>query len=469
MSGANSEFKIFSNGNKSEWSQSNLIIIQKDRNEFSKKNLMIIENENYKAQSNIEYEINKEKIDKRIKEIEQNILIINKNPNENIKKFSQIERAKLKTTNNNYSENSDKIINKSKNQQSNQAFISSENTLNENDEKRTKIISNLKIEKNKIEEDINNKEYNEFNYYDEDDEEEKNYIILNYNQEDLIEHKCYICDKRYYLNQLLTATCQRHFLCKKCFKNFYEEKIEEGKTNFKCSVFKCEAPVDINMIKSIVSENHFKLINKKKDINTFNNNNINNYEEAFTLRLQKKYNLKNSSSSQLKLYTQRHVIDINSNENFYMFHGVKEQYCPLCNEESLFSKTGTHFIKCLNCFHKICKHCFKEFNDLHLDIANENHCKIYFRNKEKYENENNEKLLIELLMVIASFYFLFSSDFIYIRNAVKWFFCSKGKYNINFALNILIYFFSIIIFLISFPIIFIGFPYFPIFISIFGF
>ena len=135
------------------------------------------------------------------------------------------------------------------------------------------------------------------------------------------------------------------------------------------------------------------------------------------------------------------MIDINSNENFYMFHGVKEQYCPLCNEESLFSKTGTHFIKCLNCFHKICKHCFKEFNDLHLDIANENHCKIYFRNKEKYENENNEKLLIELLMVIASFYFLFSSDFIYIRNAVKWFFCSKGKYNINFALNILIYFF----------------------------
>ena len=136
MSGPNSEFKIFSNGNKSEWSQSNLIIIQKDRNEFSKKNLMIIENENYKAQSNIEYEINKEKIDKRIKEIEQNILIINKNPNENIKKFSQIERAKLKTTNNNYSENSDKIINKSKNQQSNQAFISSENTLNENDVKR---------------------------------------------------------------------------------------------------------------------------------------------------------------------------------------------------------------------------------------------------------------------------------------------------------------------------------------------
>ena len=156
MSGANSEFKIFSNGNKSEWSQSNLIIIQKDRNELSKKNLMIIENENYKAQSNIEYEINKEKIDKRIKEIEQNIVLVNKNPNQNIKKFSQIEGVKLKTSNYNYSENSDKIINKSKNQQSNQAFISSENTLNENDEKRTKIISNLKTEKNKIEEDTNN-------------------------------------------------------------------------------------------------------------------------------------------------------------------------------------------------------------------------------------------------------------------------------------------------------------------------
>ncbi len=470
MSSPNSEFKIFSNGNKSEWSQSNLIIIQKDRNEFSKKNLMIIENENYKAQSNIEYEINKEKIDKRIKEIEQNILIINKNPNQNIKKFSQIEGAKLKTTNNNYSENSDKIINKSKNQQSNQAFISSENTLNENDEKRTKILSNLKIEKNRIEEDINNKESNEFNYYDENDEEEKNYIILNYNQEDLIEHRCYICDKRYYLNQLLTATCQRHFLCKKCFKNFYEEKIEEGKTNFKCSVFKCEAPVEMNMIKSIVSENHFNLINKKKDINPFNNN-INNYEEAFTLRLQKKYNLKNTSSSQLKLYTQRHVIDINSNENFFMYFKIREQFCPICNEECLFSKTGTHFFKCLNCFHKFCKYCFKEFNDLHMDISKENHCKIYYRRDDQSETVNNcfVTFLIELFMVIVSFYFMFSGGFLYIKDAVKWFFCSSKKYHVNCFLNIIIYFFTFIFFLISIPILLITFPYFPIFISIVGF
>ena len=99
MSRASSGIKKYSNGNEQK-SQNNLIIIQKDRkgNENLQKNLIIIENQHFKAQSNIEHEINKEKINKRVKEIEKNVLNLNTNTstknnlikienNENIKSY----------------------------------------------------------------------------------------------------------------------------------------------------------------------------------------------------------------------------------------------------------------------------------------------------------------------------------------------------------------------------------------------
>ena len=109
-----------------------------------------------------------------------------------------------------------------------------------------------------------------------------------------------------------------------------------------------------------------------------------------------------------------------------------------------------------------------------MDISNENHCKIYYRREEKNENDNDNNnclkiFLIEILMIIAGFYFLFSGGFLYIKKAIKWFFCSSKKNNVNCFLNIIIYFFTIIFFLISIPILLITFPYFPIFTSIFGF
>ena len=497
MSRPSSGIKKYSNGNDQK-SQNNLIIIQKDRkvNENSQKNLIIIENQHFKAQSNIEHEINKEKIEKRIKEIEKNVLNLNSNTTKNnLIKTEKNENIKLKTIN--PSETSDKKF-----QPSDKALISSE-TINENDEKRTKIISTIKIEKNKFDNSKNNNEEdNEINYYDnddEEDEEEKNYIIFNAltkeNQDDIIFQSCYICERAYPSYKLYSASCKRHFICRKCFKNYYEERIEEGDKKLICSVYKCNAPLDINLniLKFIISKSHYDLLiqNDKKNIknnekkvlninhnfdnNDNENNNLDLINSNLLLKLQEKYkiNPKNNTEN-LKLYTQRHVIDINSNENFFMYFKIKEQFCPICNEECLFSKTGTHFFKCLNCFHKFCKYCFKEFNDLHMDISNENHCKIYYRREEKNEddNDNNNCLkifLIEILMIIAGFYFLFSGGFLYIKKAIKWFFCSSKKNNVNCFLNIIIYFFTIIFFLISIPILLITFPYFPIFTSIFGF
>ena len=496
MSRASSGIKKYSNGNDQK-SQNNLIIIQKDRkgNENSQKNLIIIENQHFKAQSNIEHEINKEKIDKRIKEIEQNVLNLNTNPNlstkNNLIKTEKNDNKKLKTIN--QSETSDKKF-----QPSDKALISSE-TINENDEKRTKIISTIKIEKNIIDTSKNNNEEdNEMKYYDNDndddeDEEEKNYIFFNVlareNQDDIIYQSCYICERAYPSYKLHSAACKKHFICKKCFKNYYEERIEEGDKKLICSVYNCSAPLDINLniLKSLISSTHYDLLNPKEKknngnnenniinrINTFDNteNYNNNYDllnSNVLLKLQEKYKINTKNDHQkLKLYTQRHVIDINSNENFFMYFKIREQFCPICNEECLFSKTGTHFFKCLNCFHKFCKYCLKDYDEKHMDIAFEEHCKVYFRNDNNFIKKNNVFILffIQLFFISASYYFCFYGGFLYINNAVKCIFCVKK--DSNPFIWVIIYFISFILFICAVPVILISLPYFPIFTSIFN-
>ena len=365
MSRPSSGIKKYSNGNDQK-SQNNLIIIQKDRkgNENSQKNLIIIENQHFKAQSNIEHEINKEKIEKRIKEIEKNVLNLNSNTTKN-NLIKTEKNDKLKTIN--PSETSDKKF-----QPSDKALISSE-TINENDEKRTKIISTIKIEKNKFDNSKNNNEEdNEINYYDnddEEDEEEKNYIIFNAltkeNQDDIIFQSCYICERAYPSYKLYSASCKRHFICRKCFKNYYEERIEEGDKKLICSVYKCNAPLDVNLniLKFIISKSHYDLLiqndkkniknNEKKVLNKNNNfdnndnenNNLDLINSNLLLKLQEKYkiNPKNNTEN-LKLYTQRHVIDINSNENFFMYFKIKEQFCPICNKNVYFQKLELIFL-----------------------------------------------------------------------------------------------------------------------------
>ena len=131
MSRPSSGIKKYSNGNDQK-SQNNLIIIQKDRkvNENYQKNLIIIENQHFKAQSNIEHEINKEKIEKRIKEIEKNVLNLNSNTTKN-NLIKTEKNDKLKTIN--PSETSDKKF-----QPSDKALISSETINNNNNKNRKK-------------------------------------------------------------------------------------------------------------------------------------------------------------------------------------------------------------------------------------------------------------------------------------------------------------------------------------------
>ena len=152
-----------------------------------------------------------------------------------------------------------------------------------------------------------------------------------------------------------------------------------------------------------------------------------------------------------------------------MYNKAKNQFCPKCGEPALFTKIKGHFIKCLNCFHRICKYCMKEFDQNHMDISNEEHCKVYYR----IENEVNEprscfmNYLIQLFFIISSFIFMFIGGFLTIRNGIKWFFCVKN--DSNCFLWLIVYFFSIIFFICAIPIILLIFPYFPIFTSIFNY
>lgn len=56
----------------------------------------------------------------------------------------------------------------------------------------------------------------------------------------------------------------------------------------------------------------------------------------------------NQNKENFKLYSKQHIIDINSNKDFINYNNANVGFCPLCCEESLFSKYNTHYSKCFN-------------------------------------------------------------------------------------------------------------------------
>ena len=457
-------------------SQSKIIIIQKDRINSSKLkgSIFTLEQGRYKVQLNMgenSQNLNKTKIDNTVKNIEKSVELIKsqKIDKKEIPNFIQL-RTNSKEELNSYKE-SEKRKNQNENEQLEKnnsifKFSDCDNKSVQNDQDETKSVKNNILNEININDD-NNNQFQEYKDDDNASREHKNiiprFIIFednNYSETDRLNiyEICIICEKTFPSQKIYLPKCQKHKICRKCIKNYYEDLIEQGERKIKCPVYYCKYEFNILKLKKIISEQHFNLLKGKPNI----------FSNAKTLEIQERYNLNNQGKETLKLYTQKHVIDINSNQNFFMFNKTKNQYCPKCNEPSLFSKTGSHFIKCLNCFHKICKYCLKDYDISHMDISNEDYCKVYYR----FDNEVSQKkncfinYLIQLFFVLASFYFLFVGGFIYIKNCIKWFFCVKNDSNI--FLWLIVYFFTIIFFICSIPFILIGFPYFPIFISIFN-
>ena len=453
--------------------QSKIIIIQKDRINSSKikGSILTLEQGRYKVQLNMgenSKNLNKTKIDNTLKSIEKSVELlksqkINKkdipdfielrsNTKEELDSYKELENKKNENENEQLEKNNSIF-----------KFSDCDKKSIQNEHEETKCIKNNIL--NEININNNNNLYNEYNYNDESKEHKQiipRFIIFedNYSENDRFNFYeiCLICERTFPSQKIYLPECKKHILCRKCVKNYYEDLIEQGERKIKCPVYYCKYEFNILKLKKIISEQHFNLLNGKPNI----------FSQSSTLKIQERYNINPQGKETLKLYTQKHVIDINSNQNFFMFNKAKNQFCPKCNESSLFSKIGGHFIKCLNCFHKICKYCLKDYDISHMDINNEDHCKVYFR----FENDDIKKrncflnYLIELFFVLASFYFLFVGGFKYIKNCVKWFFCVKD--NSNCFLWIIVYFFTMIFFICSIPVILIGLPYFPIFIAIFN-
>ncbi len=233
------------------------------------------------------------------------------------------------------------------------------------------------------------------------------------------------------------ADCHKHFLCTKCAKNYFENIIERGEREIVCPFMKCKQPVDLKFLKNFISEKHFNLLYNNNSVET---NNIKEKED---------------------LYEGKHIIEINTNQNFYEYNIIRKAYCPNCFMKSLYLKTNALFYYiCLNCENKICKFCMKKFTVNHMDTSNKDHCKVYYR---IYEEKKNISLLyllfLQLFFVFASFYLCSVATFLFFRKIFFSLFRINNKSNIIFY--IFAYFFAIILFLITLPFILLLYPYFP--------
>ena len=328
---------------------------------------------------------------------------------------------------------------------------------NINDDNKRKYIINFNI--------INNNKLNIINNYNsnnENQQENLNNELQNTNNKNIVKNiflqqnnnniykTCYICDHSFNLTKMFVAECKEHYVCRKCAKIYYENLIENGVKDILCSSFKCKASVNITNLENIISEEHYIRLTRKGRVIT------NNSDESQNTKLKTNYSKEN-----IQLYIKKHVIDINSNKNFFNYNREKEGYCPFCLEESLYSKANKHYYKCLNCLSKVCKYCFKEYNERHIDINSYEYCRVFYRADEDEKNKKSKKnqLLIQYFFVFVSFYLSFAGSFYYFR---KIFFALLNmNNNRNIIKYIILYFFTIICFIISFPFIFLLFPYFP--------
>ena len=263
--------------------------------------------------------------------------------------------------------------------------------------------------------------------------------------------KCSICENTYPSSKIFVSECGVHFLCKRCAKNYYEEKIENCQIDLECPFLYCKAKFPKNVLKNLVSEEHYHLLdennNKNKIISAKLKSNI-NYED-------------------MKIYSQNHVIDINNNKILYNYNKSKDIFCSKCNKDTLFSKVNNYFLKCLNCGHRECKFCFKDFHYGHMDVNNNNRCKVYFRRNDDNIGINKFYFFaIQLFLVFAIYCMIFISIFLNSKLFLKNILCISKKNN---RYNFFCYYFkmffviilSTIMLLLTFPFIIVWFPFFP--------
>ena len=453
---------------------------------FDKNNISIYEyikfnNDNYKVKdSSITYndsvynsKVKKNSINTNIYEINnlQFNKSINNNINNNIENKIKFRNNYIKSQNPiNEQFKTSEISNSLKNNIKNVYNESLNDNISENKKlitiKESKMPKSSSFEKNKNNVEIKKIETRESNSKLNNINIDKNkFRVLNENRK----ISCFLCEKFFKIDKIFVPRCKIHYMCRKCLKSYYEDILENNNFSLKCPDLNCGKEIDLDLLKQIISKSHFEMLQnkaKKEKIENIDNNDSNIQKEIYLKDTKLLFNSKVSEEN-IKLYTQKHVLDINSNEKFYMFNKNKDIYCNRCLKPALFTKINGLFIKCLNCHNRICKYCLKEFEDMHMDIMHKNHCKVYYRkDNDDYIFENSSKIikyLTQLFFVFAMYYLMFAGVFYLSFRFLKNLF--KFNYYRNSCLKFVVCFLSKLIsficVIISSPFLISIYPFFP--------
>ena len=411
---------------------------------------------------------------------EENMANINSN-------FITIQSAKsngVKNTINTYNNSSNNFITDTISSNKKNEIISStqEGTISKSNEPISTLLKNKSISLIPINITTKKGNFSKFNNFQSQNLNILNQLEINRNKKKALKNNlnainmrelhsvydhCQLCGKKCPMVKLYSAECEKHLLCKKCFKTYYEDVIKKGEKNLVCPFIQCKSPVNIYTIKSIINNEVFKYYRETNSI-------INNFRRHSFERTKPFGEFSsNENINQVNLFSRRNILDINTNNYKTAFIDnkySKDSICPFCYEKSIFSGGSGHFMKCLNCENAICKYCGKEYNENHMEIYNENHCKIYYR---KYiipfkKSNCSIQIIIQLVYLFASFFIMIACPFYNINNFTKTIFKPKREMSIINCIKIfIIWLISILLYLIIFPIIFIFLPYFPFIIIIF--
>ena len=344
--------------------------------------------------------------------------------------------------------------------------VSNNNNLNNINNMSRNIDGQLNLKKNS---ELYNQSTNFFKKAEQNVSDSNFRININYNNnlKNQINFKAYknicsICDVKYASYFFYVAECHTHFLCKKCAKTFYEEKIEMGAKELFCPFIFCKKKFLKSQAKKFLSNKHYKMLVEEEKTNNFN-----------SLKLRNNYN--NNNKKEMKNYSENHVLDINNNKIFYNFNKNKNIFCSRCNNQSLFCREKQLFMRCLFCNFEQCKYCFKEYTQDHFDMNSNNYCRIYYRDSDidKISKSKMYLFLKQILLVFASFFLIIISFW---KLSKSMFFNCFFKLNENnnncilfYIKIILIYILTFLIFAIFLPINIIMFPWFPSFLAIFDY
>lgn len=290
----------------------------------------------------------------------------------------------------------------------------------------------------------------------------------------IFSRKCLFCDKISENEKYCSLFMCNHFFCRKCGKIFYEEKVQDmiKKKSFyflNCPVIDCSKKISLSLLKLIISEELYdelakNLNNKSKENDNNQIYNQRNKKEIYIMNTEilrknennKKY--KNYLNKEKNKYLQQNVIDLNTSKKYIYYIGRSFERCPLCKEYSLYGKIDGNYAKCLKCLKKYCKYCRKDFDDRHLDITKNDHCKVFYRTFKDYiQQKCYYKYFLNLLFVIGGYLFVLTFFLLKLKRALK----IRRKF--SKIIRIIFYFFLFIFFL---PICIIILPYFPMIISL---